>query len=85
MVSLKPSPFLDSLYTDHLENMDNLRVRVTRYMSIEENVEARRKRSQPQIAFGGTRFSKRSQPKRFEHYTSLNTSREAVLQEACNL
>jgi len=47
LVGLKPGPFLESLYADLPPNIDNLRIRVARYMSIEENTEARKRRPQP--------------------------------------
>jgi len=34
-VRLKPSPFLNTLYANPSENMDSLKVRAARYMSIE--------------------------------------------------
>jgi len=39
---MKPGPFLESLYANPPPNMDSLRTRAARYMSIEENTEARK-------------------------------------------
>jgi len=83
LVGLKPGPFLESLYADPPHNMDSLRTRAARYMTIEENTEARKRR--PQSTVEGQRSQKRARPGRFDRYTSLNTTREAVLQEACAL
>jgi len=84
LVDLKPSPFSDTLYADPPENTDNLRDKAARYMSIEENVEARKRKSHQQAVMGSSRFTRRSWPGRFEHYTPLNASWEAILREACN-
>jgi len=83
LVGLKPGPFLESLYADPPPNMDSLRTRATRYMSIEKNTKARKRR--PQSITEGQRSQKRVRPGRFDRYTSLNTTREAVLQETCSL
>jgi len=40
--------------------MDNLWARAARYMSIEENEEARKRKSLPHTMSGGTQFMKRS-------------------------
>ena len=64
--------------------MNGLRAKATRYMSIEENVEARKRKSQPHVA-GRSRFPKRSQPEWYNHYTALNATKKTVLQETCNL
>jgi len=53
-------------------------------MRIEENVEARKRKSMPPSGPNNSRFSKRKYSGRFENYTPLNTSREVVLQEVCN-
>jgi len=84
LVGLKPSPFLDMFYVDPPSNMDNLRDKATRYISIEENVEARKRKFQPHVAGGGFRFPKRIRLGRYDHYTPLNVTREVVLQKACN-
>jgi len=42
LVGLKHSAFLDSLYADPPPNMDSLRARTARHMSIEEYVDARK-------------------------------------------
>jgi len=56
LVGLKPSAFLDSLYADPPQDMDSLRARTARYMSIKENVDARKRKSQPQAAGESSRY-----------------------------
>jgi len=85
LVGLKPSPFLETLYADPPPNMDSLRARVAKYMSIEESIEARKKKSHPHTIGESSRFQKRVKPGRYDRYTPLNATREAVLQEACSL
>jgi len=85
VVGLKPSPFLDTLYADPPPNMDSLRARAARYMSIEENEEARKRKSQPHTAGEGSWIPKRIKPGKYDRYTLLNATREVVLREACNL
>jgi len=50
LVGLKLSAFLDSLYADPPPNMDSLRAPAARYMSIEENAEARKRKFQLLVA-----------------------------------
>jgi len=85
LVGLKLSVFPDSLYTDLPLNMDSLRARATRYMSIKENADARKRKSQPQAVGEGSRYQKRVRHGRYNQYTPFNATRETVLQEACNL
>jgi len=85
LVGLRPSEFLDSLYADPSHNMDSLRARSSRYMSIEENAEARKRKSQPQAPGESIRHPKRIRSGKYDRYTPLNTTRDTVLQEACNL
>jgi len=54
-------------------------------MSIEENAEAKKRKSQPQFAGESPRYQKRVRPGKYDCYTPLNATRETVLQEACNL
>lgn len=85
MVKLHLGIFLDSLDADPPKNMNVLCVYTLRYISIEENTEARkRKAPQGMMAFTGQSTGKK-RPNKFESYTPLNTSRDTVLQEACNL
>jgi len=85
LVGLKPNAFLDSLYTDPPHNMDNLQARASRYMSIKENAETRKRKSQSQIPRESTRHLKRVRSSKYDRYTPLNATRETVLQEACSL
>ncbi|KAK7342102.1 hypothetical protein VNO80_25045 [Phaseolus coccineus] len=43
LVGLHSGKFLDTLYAESLEDMDQLRARTTRYMSIKENTDAQRR------------------------------------------
>jgi len=84
LVGLKPSALLDSLYADPPPNMDALRARAARYMSIEENANARKRNLQPQITKENPRLQKKVRPGRYNQYTPLNATWEAILQEACS-
>jgi len=58
-MGLKPSAFLDSLYADPPPNMDSLRARAVRYMSIEENTDTRKRKFQPPVAMESPRLQKK--------------------------
>ena len=79
LVGLKPGPFLESLYVDPPPNMDSLRTRTTRYISIEEITEARKRR--PQSTIEGQRSQKRGQAETLrsiypsEYHTRSSTTR----------
>jgi len=79
-VGLKPGLFLNTLYAEPPSNMDELRARATKYIAIEENAEASKKlrHQAPQ------RGVKRKRMDRYDVYTSLNASRDAIIQEAYN-
>jgi len=47
LVGLKLSAFLDSLYADPPPYMNSLRARAARYMSSEENTDAKKRKHQP--------------------------------------
>jgi len=85
LVGLKPSAFLDSLYADPPANMDSLRAQATRYMSILENADFRKRKSHPQFTEESARHQKRVRPGRYDRYTPLNVTQETVWQEACTL
>ena len=84
LVGLKRSPFLDSLYVDPPLNMDKLWAKATRYISIEENADARKRKFQPHTTGENSRFQKKLRLGRYDCYTPLNATREAMLQKACN-
>jgi len=68
-VGLCPEKFLDTLYVEPPEDMDQLRARMARLMSVEENANTRRRAMKAPTS---TTFSsiKRKRYGKFKNYTS---------------
>ena len=68
LVRLQLGKFLDSLYAEPLDDMDQLRAKATSYISIEENTDARRKTMKAPAMTTFTSY-KRKRLRKFENYT----------------
>lgn len=75
---------LDTLYADRLANMDELRDRATRYISIQENSYTRNKvaKVSSTSVLNTTQAFKRMCVSKYDSYTNLNFSKDVIIQEA---
>ncbi|KAK7335328.1 hypothetical protein VNO80_27107 [Phaseolus coccineus] len=78
VVGLQLGKFLNTLYVEPREDMDQLQVRAVKYLSMEENVNARRKTMKALAAITFTSY-KRNRPWKFENYTPVNALRKINL------
>lgn len=80
---LQSEPFSDSLFKMKTINMDDLKKRATKYITIKENMF--KKLHSPTLGKVNKWNSIERVATQYSHHTSLNVSRDVIHQDMCNL